>query len=219
MALVRLGRLDHLASLTQLSQLLAQQKALPAGNGPMRVAPPEGVKKNSPTPAEAPSGPVALTAESLPQVWAQTLATLASSGPGGALLVRELEKAAIPAISGPNSLVLRFPAAYNQAQDFGQDANRLRRLEEALRKMTGRPWTLRVESVATAADLQAPAVSESVTLPPRRSPREEAEKVPLVKRALEVFGATVQRVDEGFGALPGTSAIPADAPVVEEKES
>jgi hypothetical protein len=134
------------------------------------------------------------------------------------LLVRELEKGGIPAISGPNSLVLRFPAAYNQAQDFGQDGNRLRRLEEALRKMTGRPWTLRVESVATAADLPAPAASAAAP-PPRRSAREEAEKVPLVKRALEVFGATVQRVDEGFGAVPGTPAIPGGVPVVEEEES
>jgi hypothetical protein len=35
---------------------------------------------------------------------------------------------------------------------------------------------------------------------PRRNPKEEAEKLPLVKRAVEVLGATIQRVDDNFGS-------------------
>jgi len=38
--------------------------------------------------------------------------------------------------------------------------------------------------------------------PPRplRNSKEEAEKLPLIRRAIEVLGATVQKVDEGFGS-------------------
>jgi DNA polymerase-3 subunit gamma/tau len=275
MALVRLGRLDQLVSLAQLSQWLTQQKLdgsrPPSGNGPVRVAPPEGVKKNSPPHPQplspegrggpdsplssqgrggpdsplsperrggpdsplsperrggpdsplsperrgvggegAPPGPVPLTAETLPQVWAQTLATLASSGLVGATLVKDLEKGGIPAISGPNSLVLRFPAVYNQAQEHCQDPERLRRVEDILRKATGRPWLLRVERALEASRELKPGAPGTGTpeqseeaCPPRRNPREEAEKVPLVKRVMEVFGVPVQRVDDGFGTVVG----------------
>jgi DNA polymerase-3 subunit gamma/tau len=242
MALVRLGRLDHLVSLVQLSQWLAQQKPdasrPPSGNGPVRVAPPEGVKKNSPVrplppvadpPAQRephlsgsppPAGPVPLTAETLPQVWAQTLANLASSGLVGATLVKDLEKAGIPAISGPNSLVLRFPAVYNQAQEHCQDPERLRRVEDILRKATGRSWLLRVESVAAASGENKPGAAATGSpepaeeaRPARRNPREEAEKVPLVKRVMEVFGVSVHRADDGFG----TAAAKPDASAPEDE--
>jgi DNA polymerase-3 subunit gamma/tau len=226
MALVRLGRLDHLVSLVQLSQWLAQQKPdasrPPSGNGPVRVAPPEGVKKNSPTATpEAPAGPVPLTPETLPRVWAQTLANLASSGLVGATLVKDLEKAGIPAISGPNSLVLRFPAVYNQAQEHCQDPERLRRVEDILRKATGRSWLLRVESVAAASGENKPGAPATGSpepgeeaRPARRNPREEAEKVPLVKRVMEVFGVPVQRVEDGFGTAAGKP----DASAPEDEE-
>ncbi len=34
---------------------------------------------------------------------------------------------------------------------------------------------------------------------PRRNDRDEAEKEPLIKRALDVLGAQILRVPEGFG--------------------
>jgi hypothetical protein len=40
---------------------------------------------------------------------------------------------------------------------------------------------------------------------PRRSSREDAEKEPLVQRALDVLGAQFVRVDEGFAATPVAS--------------
>jgi hypothetical protein len=49
----------------------------------------------------------------------------------------------------------------------------------------------------------------------RRNPREDAEKEPLVKRALDVLGAQIVRVDDGFGEK---RAIPeqAEAAVTED---
>jgi hypothetical protein len=107
-------------------------------------------------------------------------------------------------------------------------------VEEALKKVTGRPWVLRVEALPnrpTSTDSQA-GVPGSPTLPTngptpaagvppgetparvRRNPKEDAEKAPLVKRALEVLGAQIVRVDEGFGAPPAAS--PDRAPAEEE---
>jgi hypothetical protein len=134
--------------------------------------------------------------------------------------VRELEKAGIPAITGPNTLVLQFPATYNEARELCQEPDRLGRVEEALRKTTGRPWTLRVESIAAPAAPAATAPGAEAaapTHPPRRNPREDAEKVPLVRRALEVLGASVHRVDEGFGAAPAAPPQPDAAPLAEEE--
>ena len=77
-------------------------------------------------------------------------------------------------------------------------------VEAALRTLTGRPWSFRVETLsAAAAPLTPPgAPAAETTARPRRNPRDEAEKLPLIQRAREVLGATVQRVDEGFGEAP-----------------
>jgi hypothetical protein len=78
-------------------------------------------------------------------------------------------------------------------------------VEAALRTITGRPWSFRVEALGAvaAAPLAPPgAPAEETPSRPRRNPRDEAEKLPLIQRAREVLGATVQRVDEGFGEAP-----------------
>jgi DNA polymerase-3 subunit gamma/tau len=214
-ALVRLGRLDELASLAQIAQWLGQpQTPRPAlsrgtpGNaqpGPP-IALPEGIKKKFVTAsaAEPPStaGPVLLTEDTLAQVWQQTLALV------GPVLAGQLQKARPPAIFGPNCLVLRFPAQYNTQRDYCQDSASVARVEEALRKVTGQPCQFRVEgaggdalanSTETADD---PAHSQSRY----RRQRAEAEQEPLLKRALEILGAQVVHLDDGFGAAPPGAA-------------
>src|SRR5262249_6578789 len=115
MALVRLARLDDLVSLTQLGQWLAQPNttpmprtaglapAAPATSRPGAVQPPEGAKKKPVADGEAAAAaPATLSAQSLPQVWQEVLTQI------GPLLASEVEKAGLPAISGPNTLVLHF---------------------------------------------------------------------------------------------------------------
>jgi DNA polymerase-3 subunit gamma/tau len=213
MALVRLGRLDDLVSLAQMAQWVSQRPAdlAPASAGrasrptpatsPSSVAPPEAVKKKPPTdgPDSAANGPTALTPETLAAVWAQVLNNV------GGILAKDLEKGEGLAISGPNTLVLRFPATYNHSREHCQGSARVAQVEAALRNVTGRPWSFRVEasSSAAAAPLTPPgAPAEETPARPRRNPRDEAEKLPLIQRAREVLGATVQRVDEGFGEAP-----------------
>jgi DNA polymerase-3 subunit gamma/tau len=234
MALVRLGRLGELLSVAQLAQQLGQ---LPPGNAPLApsaggtaprlVSPPEGVKKNHPGPTpdqSARTGPVSLTPETLPEIWAQVLQST------GVLLASDLRLAGLPAIFGPNALALRFPAEYNQAKEHCQEPARVTRIEDALRKILGRPCTVRIEGVIRSPGsapvapgtgqrpvphLDGNSAAAPVGSAPRRNPREEAEKEPLVKRAVDVLGAQVVRVDGGFGAqTSGTERT--EAAVVED---
>jgi DNA polymerase-3 subunit gamma/tau len=215
MALVRLGRLRDLVALTQLARSLEQPapsgaaRAAPSAAPAVKALPPESVKKKSLSSA-AETEPV-LNQETLPDLWAQTLGLV------GAILAGHLDKAGIPAILGPNTLALRFPAVYNREREYCQEPTRLARAEEALKKLTGRPWTLRVESRDSepVVEVSPEAASEEVPARPRSNPREEAEKLPLIKRAMEVLGATIQRVEEGFGAAPPAAPQRGDRPAQE----
>lgn len=229
MALIRLGRLENLVALPYLVRLLGQQRGGAAALSPATsAAPPEGVKKkqqavNTPRSPTAPeNGAVSkqqpLTPESLTEVWAQTLRKV------GGMLARSLEQGGIPAIIAPNGLVLRFPLEYNVAKEHCQDPSCSAQVEAALREATGQPWVLRVES-QTATTIPGgmnqggpddSRSSGSAAASTRRNAREEAEKLPLVKRAMDVLGASLQRVDEGFGVLPSVPTNSDETPVEDE---
>jgi DNA polymerase-3 subunit gamma/tau len=211
MALVRLARLDDLVSLADLAQRLDPSRAAaPRANGgpaarPTAVAPPEGVKKKPPDVPDAAgvaAGPRALAADTLPAVWQDVLAQ------AGPMLRKELEKAGVPAISGPNTLVIRFPPRYNQAREFCQEPGRVARLEELLRRMTGQSCQLRVEGVSGSPAGETPEAADDPANPPSRYRRQRAEAVqePLLKRAIDVLGAQIVHLDEGFGAAPASAA-------------
>jgi DNA polymerase III subunit gamma/tau len=195
MALVRLGRLENLVALPHLVRLLHSQRGSAAGvSAPVSVSPPEGVKKKSldPAPENGAAYPQPLTLANLPEIWLQTLRRM----PG--LLARSLEKGGLPAIGAPNNLVLRSSIDYNGAKEL---------VEAALRELTGQPWVLQVVDLSDAATLNSPSVAS-----PRRNAREDAEKLPLVKRAIDVLGASLQRVDEGFGLLSSADTNADEAP-------
>ena len=126
------------------------------------------------------------------------------------MLRNELEKAELLAISGPNTLVIRFLPRYNQAREFCQEPGRVARLEELLRRLTGQSCQLRVEAVSGSPPGASPAAADDPANPPSRYRRQRAEAVqePLLKRAIDVLGAQVVHLDDGFGAAP-TAAEPA----------
>ncbi|MFO0881020.1 MAG: DNA polymerase III subunit gamma/tau [Gemmataceae bacterium] len=210
MALVRLGRLSDLVSLSQLSQWLGQNRldsraAAPAavpGAGRPRPMTDEPVKKNRPVTAEGESSPAApqlsleeLSPQNWPQIWSQIVGFL------GTMLSSDLAKAGCPAISGPNSLVFQFPGGYNSIKEAMQRPERHSRVEDAFRRVFGKPVTVNYSIGASSGETK-PEETASRTTGATRSvlvSKEEAEKVPLVRRAVEVLGASVQRVDEGFG--------------------
>jgi DNA polymerase-3 subunit gamma/tau len=201
MALVRLGRLENLVALPHLVRMLQQQRGTLGSTPSASVAPPEGVKKKplaSVTENDS-TLPRELTSANLREIWGQILVKL----PG--LLSRMLEKGGVPAIFAPNGLVLRFPAEYNMPKEHCQDPSCIAQVEAALREHTGQPWAFRVESLngvveAPKSEGKQTTIQQAPSL--RRNAREEAEKIPLVRRSIETLGATLQRVDEGFGILP-----------------
>jgi DNA polymerase III subunit gamma/tau len=197
MALVRLGRLKDLVSVGEVASWLTRTSGErgPAAAPPARLGPGEIVKKKPPLP-DLTTRTVELTAVTLPALWAKTL------GMVGTIHARELERGGVPAIFAPNTLVLRFPATYNQSQEFCQESERLGRIEDALRKVTGQSWKLRLESIpGNGAVPREPPVPPSAVRS-RRNDAEEAEKVPVIRRAVDIMGAQVVRVDEGFGDDP-----------------
>ena len=214
MALVRLARLEDLVPISQLAQWVSQGRTESAAPAPAArpATPPEGLKKKLAAVADngAAAGPVALTADTLPHLWPQMVASL------GGFFAASLGKANLPAIFGPNSLVIRFPAVYNADRDYCQEPTRMERVEEALRKLTGRSWKVRIETGGQAAETPIPPVQPSReagnSLERVRKQREEAENEPLIKRAIEVLGAEIRRVDEGFNSAPpaATPAGPAE---------
>jgi len=210
MALVRLSRLDDLVSVAQLAQMLNERVGSAGASGDARssaatpprppvsraAVPPEGLKKKQLTgdePSRAEST-LPLTPDTLPQVWQQTLALL------GQMHASDLQKAGQPAISGPNALVLRFPPSYNLAQEHCQTPAKMARVEEVLRKITGHPVVFRIEAAASTASPAAAQAAEDEEKTPSRYQRQRAEalKEPMVKRAMEVLGAQLVDVDEGF---------------------
>jgi DNA polymerase-3 subunit gamma/tau len=208
MALVRLARLDNLTSIGQLVQLLGQPRAEGTTPTSVRTAvPPEGVKKKL---TEAvlngeQQATVSFSAETIAQRWPYVFQHLPP------FMVSNLEKSGVPAISGPNTLVLRFPLAYNGEKEYCQEPSRLERLETALLKLTGQTWRVRFETKEGEHTEQAIPTArltegESGMARSKRL-REAAEQEPTIRRALEVLQAQVARVEEGFNSpVDGTVA-------------
>jgi DNA polymerase-3 subunit gamma/tau len=210
MALIRLTRLDDLISLSQIAQLLqggevnAPQRPTGPGATPAAARPTElseAAKKKPPALVDAPSS-TPLTAETLPHIWAEVLTQV------GPFLGRELDRAGLPAISGPNRLVLHFPTEYNRQCEFCSDAARLNRVLDALERLTGQTWDLRLEVAPGLNGHARPNPTAAAPAPPA-----DLEH-PLVRSVIDVLGAKVLQVDDGFGQVAPTAddddALPPD---------
>lgn len=214
-ALLRLTQLGHLVSLSQLAQWLKNPTAAGIRGGekpgtvsnaapaaPRKLAatlPAEDAKKKPPGSAESNAVTVQrqLTAESVAQIWAEVLAQQTG------LLQTDLQKIENVAISGPNTLVIRFPSGYNLLRDRCQE--RVGQLEQALQKLVGRPCTIRIETIETTSN------GESMDNPKGLSAATGARRANIVglaesslmKKAKDVLGAQVVRADPGFGEAVG----------------
>ena len=96
--------------------------------------------------------------------------------------------------------MFRFASAYTKAREFFEKPDRAAKVEETLRKLCGQPYTVRFEEDATAVVADVPV---GTSARPKVTAKEDAERVPLVRRAVEVLGASIQRVEDGFGDAEG----------------
>jgi DNA polymerase-3 subunit gamma/tau len=209
LAVVRLARLEELVNVGGLVESLnsgtapgrpagsPQAKAEPmaaaesSASGQARASGLRGLSPGYPEPPDDASRPVQ-TAESLSSLWPEVIKAV------GPMLGGSLEKATVT-IRGPKSLVLTFSREYNREQEHCQENARLSRIEEAVRKVSGQVWVVRIESSGNAGETSAkPTATDK---PPSRYRRQRAEALqePLVKRAAELFGAQIVHMDDDFG--------------------
>jgi DNA polymerase-3 subunit gamma/tau len=208
MALVRLARLENLVALSQLTQWVAGEKpaAKPAPTPAPRLAQPsEAEKKKEQVSDETASvaNQTPLTEVNISSVWQQVLALV------GPMLAGDLKKVESVAIFGPNTIAIRLPPGYNRPEVHHLDSSRVARIEAALLKICGQPWTLRLEAApgnADAAPASGPGATDTETVLSRtKRHRAEAAKQPLVSRAMDLLGAQIVQLDDDFGAAPGTA--------------
>jgi DNA polymerase-3 subunit gamma/tau len=226
MALVRLCRLQDLTSLAQLaSQLVDGNLATgvpPSPNsgggaaqnsqGRHSVLPPESKKK----PGDD-GKTTELTQETLAVIWPEVISQM------GLMLGGQLQKVGLPAIIGPNSLVLSFGPDYNAAYERCSIAANLQQLESFLRERTGRPWNLKLEKSPAAASRPAEVVGSNghSVAPVRVSTRDAMREIPILNRAIEILDALPVLLDPGFGTTPTPHANSETrtAPDDEDKEA
>jgi DNA polymerase-3 subunit gamma/tau len=217
MAVIRLCRLEDLAPLSQLAFWVSQPGSALPGNESAKprlqalapsasaVALPEGKKKTEPVTA-----PIELTAENLAVVWPEILAQI------GGVFAEQVKRYGIPAIFGPKSLVIVFPAEYN-AFDHSARAENVLRVESALRERTGQAWTVRLEKKSASA--QGLNGSAHGSPAPRVRPQEAMQQVPILARAMEVLNALPIHLDPGFGAATPPPAAPPRPTDPDEEEA
>jgi len=190
-AVVRLSRMDELLSVAQLAQMVASPGS--AAVSAVRSPAPDPSKKNNLVGVNGfhvnGIAPVEATVATFPSIWERVLLEI------GPMLRATLQSHATPAILGPNSLALRFPAEYSATYDVSATEEAVRRV---LRTVTQKEWTVRVErqlEVATPSNL-------AMTPPPRQERTKDLLQLPLFKKAVEALGAQLVRVDEGFNPTP-----------------
>lgn len=200
-AVVRLSRLDELMPISQFAQMLSQVGA--GAPSPPRLAATDASKKNgmtavgegirtasngTPVVHSATQTLMPLNGANLSLIWDKVKAEV------GAMYAGMLSRAGLPATTGPNSLVLRFPGQYNHAYEYCRDSNRARHLESLLREVTGQDWSLRFDLDANSSP------SESAATPISGRERErQALEMPLLSRIVSRLDGRLLKLDDGFG--------------------
>lgn len=135
--------------------------------------------------------PCKLSESSAESVWEGALARLSGSG----MITAKGRQYDSVAISAPNRLEVAFKETYNLCKAYCERPEQLRKIEESLEQVTGA--NIRVDFVLSPAEereTRKPA-SKQVEPDSRMKKMVEAEDEAIVRRAKELFGARVTRVD------------------------
>ena len=129
-----------------------------------------------------------LNESSLPDIWQQVLSEL------GDMTADYLRAAESVAISAPNQLVVRFPAGYTHPKESCERPERREKIEKLLANITGTRVKIQCELMLASQDDAAPRAPRTA-----REKMREAEHVPLVREAMDVFDADIVRVESERG--------------------
>jgi DNA polymerase III subunit gamma/tau len=222
-AVVRLARMDELLSISALAQMVANgSPALTSGTSPpirsvLTPAPqhppaqPDPSKKNGSIGTNGthqtltPTGDG--TAEMFAVVWERVLQDV------GPMRGMHLRVAGLPAIFGPNSLVIRFPTDYSSGYESCASESGTEAIRQVLKRVTGKEWSVRVEQVAGLAASSPPPGAAQPPRPEQRA--KDLLQLPLFRKAADKLGAQLVRVDDGFDPRAEPGPIwSADGPTV-----
>jgi DNA polymerase-3 subunit gamma/tau len=233
MTVVRLSRMDDLLPIGQLVQAVAQTGGVVTVGSRQATAPGEapagalGLKKNEwmrPEPetngvsGEAKAGEmprdlssVPFSDSSIPELWQQLNRHLAEKSP---ILANLLKSANLPAIFGPNTLVIRFPPGYNHAYEACATEANILRMQDFLQRITRQTVAVSIE-LATASSAETPAPpAVAATVNPATERRKQLQMLPMIRKAGESLGAQIWHVDEEFDptAAPKTKPLTPEDP-------
>lgn len=212
MAVVRLCRMGELLSVGQLVQTLSQPGAVAVAAPASRavrpaVALPEaaaGAKKNGPvtgnSAAPAPrlstdDSPLTLSDATLSDVWRRVFGLLSEKYP---ILGNQLKSLHSCAIFGPNALAIRFGTDYNHVYEACATESNIKRIEDALKLVTGSPAQVRFERIATAATTGNGASTPATPVVGAADRKKNLMNLPLFQKASQALGAQIWHVDDEF---------------------
>jgi DNA polymerase III subunit gamma/tau len=110
----------------------------------------------------------------------------------GGLAAEKAIQASSAAIRAPDQLVVTFPKKYNFCKQFCERPETLRQLVELVRQIVGRPLQL---SFASAQEIVLPQ-AEPARRATMRQRIYEVSQQPFARRAMELFDASPQRLEE-----------------------
>jgi len=217
---LRLLRLDELVPIGQLAQWISRSDAAPLPATPklatqrLDAPSPDPAKKKSVLTPESNANGLSLTQTDadLSIIWGRLLESV------GPFLSGSLQKAGLPAIIGPNSLVIRFEDRYTSQCEYCAEPGRLEEIQKTIKSITGREWMIRIEkeSRPEGSEHELETQQHSRKTVTSRERNQEAMQIPLVNRAVDKLGARLLKMDEGFGT--GVSE-PAESEAIEQPES
>jgi DNA polymerase-3 subunit gamma/tau len=222
MTVLRLIRLDELVPIGQLAQWLGRPDS-GSGASPSKAAPAallnapnlDAAKKKPNLMPEPVSNGRSLAAEpnaDLAVIWVKLLESV------GPFLGGNLQKASLPAIIGPNALVIRFADRYTSQCEYCSDPGTLEEIQRTLKSITGREWVIRIDKETGSQESEnVPETQQQSSKPVTYKERsQEVMQIPLVNRAVDKLGARLVKMEDGFGTVVPE---PAETEAMEQTES
>ena len=136
-----------------------------------------------------------MTESTIPEIWNRLNRYLSEKAP---ILASHLRVASLPAIFGPNSLAIRFSSEYNHAYEACDGEANLRRIEDALKQVTGMPIKVYFELVTSSGPGFPAPPPVAARVPQAADRKKQLMRLPLFRRAGEALGAQIWHVDEDF---------------------
>ncbi len=201
MALVRLSRLEEMLSVAQLAQWVGGAET-PAGAPPRIAAVPlaEAAKKKTVSEPDSPASNslAVVTTGNLGELWARLRAES-----GQVIAGRLAQTSLLPAIIGPNALAIRFPNGYTAAVEYLRNEHGTEELRKTLKRITGTEWQIRIDELPFGSKAIIPTAIPS-------SNRHDVLQLPFILAAVEVLGAQVMKIEDGFDPNPVRALVPAE---------